>query len=291
MTGLDLKKNSPKPLIALLTDFGEVDWFVAAMKGVIKSISPETEIIDVSHNVSSHSISSAAFVLRNSYNFFPEGTIFCVVIDPGVGGVREPIIAINEKYIFVGPNNGVFTLVAQKSKRWNCFEIIERKILPFRTYAKETSQTFQGRDIFAPVAGKISSLKNLSEIKRFSRPLDNFIKIDFITPKILRRGSDPSTILSIEGAIIYIDQFGNLITNIENSLLKQYSGKSVQIICGKKKIAGLSQTFSSVKVGKPVAYYGSAGFLEIAVNQRRADSFFKVAVGGKVTVKILDKRK
>ncbi len=237
-------------IVTLTTDFGIKDHYVGAMKGVMLTINPDILIVDITHQIPPQDIFSGAFTLRNFYRYFPEGTIHVAVIDPGVGTRRKPIALEVGGYIFIGPDNGVFTFVCRESKSIRAFEISNPKyVLP------NVSHTFHGRDIFAPAAAHISlgtSLEGLGE--RVKKP----VMISVKEPEI-RSGE-------IIGEFIYTDSFGNLISNIPAKLIKTRS----RIYVGKRVINGISKSYADGRKGELIAIIGSSGLLEISVNQGRA---------------------
>jgi len=259
-------------LIALITDFGEQDWYVGTMKGVIKNIAPEAEIIDVCHQVPAQSVVAGAFVLRNAYEFFPAGTVFCVVVDPGVGTRREAIVASDGKYFFVAPNNGVLALVAKEAKDWQVHRITRRKFL-----LPSVSATFQGRDVFAPVAAHLARSK---EIAAFGPPLKRFVTLKGLQPRRVGRNV-------LVGKVLYIDTFGNLITNVRREeLLRLGCTGAATIAVSGKTLHGIHKTFGSVRRGQALAYWGSSGWLEIGVNHGNAAEVFQARVGTVVEVRM-----
>jgi S-adenosylmethionine hydrolase len=242
-------------VVTLTTDFGIKDHYVGAMKGVMLSINPDILIVDITHQIPPQHIFSGAVTLRNFYRYFPRGTIHVAVIDPGVGSRRKPIALEVDGYIFVGPDNGIFTFVCSESKSAKVFEISNPKyVLP------NVSHTFHGRDIFAPAAAHISlgaSLEGLG--KRVKKPVTISIK----EPKIR---SD-----EIIGEFIYIDSFGNLISNIPAKMIKAKS----RIYLGKRIINGISKSYADAQEGELLAIVGSSGLLEISVNQGRASDLIR----------------
>lgn len=267
------EKLSAGCLIALITDFGEQDWYVGTMKGVIKNIAPEAEIIDVCHQVPAQSVVAGAFVLRNAYEFFPAGTVFCVVVDPGVGTRREAIVASDGKYFFVAPNNGVLALVAKEARDWHVHRITRRKFL-----LPSVSATFQGRDVFAPVAAHLARGK---EIAAFGPPLKRFVTLKGLQPRRVGRNV-------LVGKVLYIDTFGNLITNVRREELLRLGRKApaTMIAVSGKTLRGIHKTFGSVRRGQALAYWGSSGWLEIGVNHGNAAEVFQARVGTVVEVRI-----
>lgn len=282
-----------KRIIALLTDFGLNDWFVPSMKGVIKSIAPAAEIIDITHNVPSYHIASAGFVLLNVYRNFPPDTIFCCVTDPGVGGERRPLISVSEDYVFIGPDNGTFDNVILESKEWKNFLISPAKLLDVISVGTQIGATFHGRDIFAPAAALIvkNGLKNT--LRQIAAPCKSEYKcVQLPSPSVARYIDGSGKI--IRGQVCYIDKFGNLITNIKADFLLSYldtpknkNEAAIDIeVCG-KHITKLSNTYCDANEGEPLAYIGSADFLEIAVNYGNAAELLHVKIDDEVKIKIV----
>ncbi len=252
-------------IITLATDFGEKDYFVGAVKGVILSINPEVRIVDITHQLQPFSLISAAFTLKNFYAYYPKGTIHLVVVDPQVGGKRKPILIQTEKYFLVGPDNGIFSWVEQPFRK-----IINLTNSKF--FLNPVSSTFQARDIFAPLSAYLSlGLK----VEEFGQPIKKIARLEIPKPKFTKN--------RIIGEIIQVDNFGNLITNIQSKDLKK-GFKHLKI--RSRQIAKKSTTFSDVAKGEILAYWGSAGFLEIGVNQGRAVEKFKAKIGEKVEIEL-----
>jgi S-adenosylmethionine hydrolase len=254
-----------KCIITLTTDFGLKDHYVGAMKGVILSINSDALVTDVTHEIPPHDVFNGAFTLRNFYRYFPEGTIHVVVIDPGVGGKRKPIAVKADKNIFVGPDNGVFTFIYSESNSVKVFEISNPRYI-----LANLSSTFHGRDIFAPAAAHLSLNVPIEDLgERVKKP----VKLPIKEPEIREN--------EIIGEVIYVDRFGNLVTNIPDYLSKPGS----KIYVGKNIIKSISGSYSDVPKGELLAVIGSSGFLEISVNQGRASDVIGVEKG---TVVVLD---
>lgn len=237
-------------IITLTTDFGNKDHYVGSMKGVIYSINPDAIISDVTHEIPAHDVFSAAFILRSFIPYFPRQTIHMVVVDPGVGSGRKPIVLEADEKFFVGPDNGVFTYVILGSDSSRAYEISNPKY-----FLPRVSYTFHGRDIFAPVAAHLSlgvSIEDLGE-----RLLNPFA-LQITEPEIGDR--------EIVGDVIFEDAFGNLITNIPGGMVHSGSRLYVCDIV----INGLSKSYSEAPEGELLAIIGSSGFLELSVNQGRA---------------------
>ena len=197
---------SKSPIITILTDFGQRDAYIAAMKGTILELAPNAKIIDIAHDLTRFDIIQAAFILLNSSKYFPRNSIHLVVVDPGVGTKRRRIIVQGNRSYYVGPDNGVLSLAIQEEGLKKIVLISERKYM-----RSNVTATFEGRDIFAPVA---AHLAQGVPIDSFGRKVDHMIQLRFSHPLI----SDHH----ISGEIIHVDGFGNLITNIGNSLIQDH---------------------------------------------------------------------
>ncbi len=240
-------------IVTFLSDFGEKDWFVSAVKGEILKVNPEVCIIDITHNIEAFQIKQAAFILKMVYNNFPKGTVHLAVVDPGVGGSRKPIIVLSDGHYFVGPDNGIFSYVYKNPV---VYEI---------TVKKDVSNTFHARDIFGPVAARISLGAKLNQL---GRRIYKFTKLPF--PKIKKSGN------KIYGEIVYIDHFGNLITNIPIS----YQLKNFYIE-GLGEIR-IRQFYALGKDDEVFGIKGSSGLYEIACFKQRTDKRLNIKVGDKV---------
>ncbi len=255
-------------IITLTTDFGLKDPYHGTMKGVILSINPGVSIVDISHLVSPGNILEGSFILLQAYSFFPEGTIHVGVVDPGVGGRRRPVVVETERYFFVGPDNGLFDLPLKG-------EVVRRVVhlTEERYFLEEISSTFHGRDIFAPVAAHLSLGRDPSAFGRAVQMVSHL----HIPEPVRKEGS-------IHGRVIYIDTFGNLITNIEGRDIDTGIRHRVKIEIGGISIEGMRDTYSCVGEGEVVALVGSCGFVEIACFRRRADEVLGVGVGEEVCI-------
>lgn len=255
-------------LISLTTDFGLSDAYAGVMKGVILSINPEAQIVDLTHGILPRQIEQAAFVLHANYPFFPDDTIHVAVVDPGVGTQREALGVRTSKAIFIAPDNGVLKYIFDAHPDAEVYKLNQSGY-----WLHPASQTFHGRDIFAPVAGHVSRGVALSEMGvRF----ESFDRGRVIHPEIRQD--------EIIGAILYFDHFGNAVTNLDRSLLR---GVSVRAICvNDLKVDGVQHTYADVPPGEPVACIGSAGTLEIGVNQGSARVQCGLQAGNRVAVRV-----
>jgi S-adenosylmethionine hydrolase len=257
------------PTITLLTDFGTADHYVAAMKGRILSIAPEAVLVDISHHVSPHDIHQGAYLLSSCWSDFPEGTIHLCVVDPGVGGSRRAMALQAEERIYVGPDNGLATYVLKAHENWSARELTRSDL-----FNHPVSYTFHGRDIFAPVA---AHLANALPFEAVGSKLDHPYEIDI--PTVTVRGK------SLQGAVIHIDQFGNIVTNIqienlgwigldENDLTMEIAGRSITAMARSYESGG----------NEPFLILGSGGYLEISVRKGSAAESLNAQVGTAVTV-------
>jgi S-adenosylmethionine hydrolase len=255
-----------KKIITLLTDFGTKDGYIGAVKGVIKRINSQAEIVDVTHDIDSYDVLGAAFALSSFYRYFPKGTIHLAVVDPGVGSLRQPILIKTKDFFFVGPDNGIFSFIYQRGNIVDIIIISNKKY-----FLAEPSSTFHARDIFAPVAAYLSLGIKTDEL---GSPAKECVK--FIIPQPESKGR------SLKGEIIHIDRFGNLITNIPADLLE--NKKNAEIIVGKRRVKGISRSYFEIKEKELGALIGSSGFLELAVNQGSAQAFLKAKIGDRIRI-------
>ena len=268
-------------IITLTTDFGLTDAYVAAMKGVILGINPEAKLIDICHSIRPQNISQAAFVLSTAYEFFPRHTIHVVVVDPGVGTERRAVILRTPLADFVAPDNGVLSYVIQQSSakpinvKHQQIELAPEleavSITKPQFWRLPVSSTFHGRDVFAPVAARLSL---------GSPPIDFGEAITSLTVLPLLHPYQASAD-TLVGHILHIDNFGNLITNIKgNDLPKQ----TIIIEVGNQFISGLSRTYE--KGRGLLALIGSSGYLEVSLKGGDASTFLNAEIGNEVKVRI-----
>ena len=249
-------------IITIATDFDPTDGYTATMKGVIKTLAPKAEIIDVTDGLSG--ILKASLVLMRYYSYYPPGTVHLMIVDPDVGSERKALIGQADDFYFVGPDNGIFSRVISE-KPDSIWWSIDASSLPYPAM----SATFHGRDIFAPAAALLSvNLDPDSLGKRIKRPQT----LEIPQPAVHHN--------AVEGEIIDIDNFGNLITNISSDMLQQ----RMMITLANRESIPFVKTFSDVPPQSPLAYIGSLGYLEIAVNLGRADVYLDIGIGGKVRV-------
>lgn len=264
------------PVITLLTDFGLEDEYVGVMKGVILSINPGVNLVDINHNITRHDITQAALTVNASFRYFSKGAIHVVVVDPGVGGKRKVICLQHKGHFFVAPDNGVLTMVIDSGRVEKICAITNQKY-----FLKPVSDTFHGRDIFAPAAAHLSKGVDMLCLGQ-EIPLSNITRLDVPAPFVSARDE-------LVGTVISIDHFGNLVTNISQATFERFKddvkSKEVVIKLGRSRIQGVSKSYDSVKIGSPVAIFGSRNLLEISLNQADARTYFNVRIGQSVRVK------
>ena len=275
-------------IVTLLTDFGIHDTYVGEMKGVLYSFGVDIDVVDITHDISPQDIKGGAFCLLNSYSFFPEGTVHMVVVDPGVGTDRAVLAVETTNYRFIGPDNGVlyeaitddgikaiYSIDVEKLRRTLLKSYRSNNVIR-KIAERGPSSTFHGRDIFAPLAGYLLAGFDVSDIS---------IRVDRISDYRIDKPEIKND--SILGEVIFVDRFGNLITNIDSKLLnKAPDDYEVFLFTGQKKIyiGKLKKSYGYSEEGRPVALVGSRNKLEIAVNRGNALKYFNAGPGTKVEV-------
>jgi S-adenosyl-L-methionine hydrolase (adenosine-forming) len=244
-----------RPVVALLSDFGTRDHYAGTMKGVILGICPDVTLVDITHDVPPHDVLDGALQLAATARYFPAGTIFLAVVDPGVGGVRRGIAAEAGDYRFVAPDNGVLTAVLRD---WPAKKIVE---LTERRYARPTvSRTFEGRDRFAPAAGWLAKGIQLTAL---GRPAQDVQRLDIPVPQLSER--------TLAGVVLRIDRFGNLVTNIDRRSFESTARTGpVEILAGGQPVGRLVATYAEIQPGEVCALFGSTDHLELAANSGSA---------------------
>ncbi len=266
-----MTRRKARPIITLTTDFGGSDHYAACMKGVILSIAPEATIVDVAHDVTAHNVVHAAFVVRQIWPYFPPETIHVVVVDPTVGTDRRILAARYNGRVVIAPDNGVISLV-HRDGAVEALHVVERRQL----FAESLSATFHGRDIMAPVAARLATGLALHEV---GRTTDRITMLDLPVP--IRHDDG-----SLEGEVLYVDGFGNLITNLSRRdvgrVLAGAEGRQVRI--GERVIGPIVPTYAAAPAAEPLALIGSTEMLEIAVNGGHAANVLGADVGARVVV-------
>jgi S-adenosyl-L-methionine hydrolase (adenosine-forming) len=258
--------------VTLLTDFGTRDYFVGAMKGALLSVNPRAQVIDLTHEVPAHDIAAGAFTLRAAYDVFPIQTTHVAVVDPGVGSARRPILVATRDYFFVGPDNGLFSYICEREQSVRVFHVTNEKF-----FRPQVSNTFHGRDIFAPVAGALSKGVPPEE---FGELITDYVRL---TPLAPARAADAT----LNASIIHIDRFGNCITNItRRELSDEMIARGVSLEVGAHQVRTFRRFFTETdaRARELFAIWGSAGFLEIAASCASAAQLLGVERGATVRV-------
>ncbi len=277
--------------IALLTDFGIQDSYVGVMKGVMADICPSARLIDITHHTEPQNLQQGAFTLLNSYSYFPKGTHFLVVVDPGVGSQRKAIAVKADDYTFIAPDNGVLSYVLSEL---GSFQAVSLDNPDYQL--SDVSHSFHGRDIFAPACAYLA--RGNTHLADFGERLDDLISLP--VPKLEKQGN------TIQGEVVYIDHFGNIIISIGNltwqdshslslntrlhipSQLVQLHAESVEITIGDTQFNQIRESYHRVELGEAFVKLDSNGWLEIAVNQGNASDKLNVAIGDDVIMTIQD---
>ena len=259
-----------RPVVALLSDFGFRDHYVGAMKGVVLNICPEATLVDISHEIPAHDVLTAALELAAAYRYFPAGSVFLVVVDPGVGSERRGVAADAGDYQFVAPDNGVLTAVLGEQPPRRVVELTERR------YARPTvSRTFEGRDRFAPAAAWIAKGVQLSAL---GRPLRDYRMLDIPAPEL----ADDRVV----GQVLRIDRFGNLVSNIDRKAFDGVAQRgSIQIEVGSHVIGRLVETYTEIGEDEVCALFGGTEHLEFAASSSSAVERLGVERGAAVVVR------
>jgi hypothetical protein len=261
-----------KRLVTLTTDFGVSDHFVGAMKGVILKQNPNTQIVDISNSVHSFDILDGAMTIAQAYKYFPTDTIHIVIVDPGVGTNRRPILVVGDKHIFLAPDNGVLSLVFEQQERLSV-----RHITAEHYFQQPVSQTFHGRDVFAACAGWLS--KGVEPAK-FGEEIADFVRFAAPRPKVVAPGQ-------VKGVILKVDKFGNLITNLTEADVPQLFASAAQgfkIVVGNKDVTTLRTAYAQGMHNEVFAIVGSMGYLELAANRGAASQLLGATRGNEVIV-------
>ncbi|HTA69361.1 MAG TPA: SAM-dependent chlorinase/fluorinase [Bryobacteraceae bacterium] len=256
----------PKRLITLTTDFGITDHFAGTMKGVILKIQPAAQIVDLTHDIQAFAIPDGAFTIAQAYRYFPKRTIHVVVVDPGVGSTRRPILAEMAGQFFIAPDNGVLSIIFAREKPK------VRHITSDRYFLHPVSHTFHGRDVFAPVAAHLASGVPPA---RFGKLIDDYIQLTFHRPT--QTGQNAWT-----GSVLKVDRFGNLITNLHLDDFPNLQIRPFRLLAGRQPITRLALTFTETSAGELFVIVGSSGYLEVATNQASAAKILGCGAGSPV---------
>ena len=275
--------NEPPRIITLTTDFGTSDAYVGIMKGVILSINPNARVVDLTHAIPPQDIYEAAFSIYAAHSYFPKGTIHIIVVDPGVGSDRQAIVCQTESAFFVCPNNGVLSYLLQSIENGEKHPVDAVAIQNSAYYLSEVSNTFHGRDIFAPVAAHLSLGVRLDNI---GPPTQTLVQLPIQVPELSGN--------TLTGEIVKIDRFGNAITNISETAIARLESASTgemsiyEIRVGSARLNRLNRAYAESDIGKPLAIIGSCGLLEIAINGGNAKEGLGIKWGDPVVIQRFD---
>ena len=261
-----------RPTVALLSDFGSRDHYAGVMKGVVLSLAADAALVDISHEIPPHDVAAAAFELAAAYKYFPSGTIFLAVVDPGVGTARRGLVAEAGDWRFVAPDNGVLTAVFQECPPKKVVELTERR------YARPTvSRTFEGRDRFAPAAGWLA--KGGIQLNAFGRTITDYQLLDLPRPEL-----DGQV---LRGAVVRIDRFGNVVTNLDRRSCERVTGGpgAVHLTVGGQIVPRIVSTYAEVGADELAALFGSTDHLEIAARAASAAERLGVSTGAPVELR------
>ena len=260
-----------RPIVTLTTDFGTNDHFVGAVKGVILDIVPEAAIVDISHAVQAFDVLDGALTISQAYSYFPTGTVHMVVVDPGVGTARRPILASSDGYHFVAPDNGVLSMVYAREERMHV-----RHITSDHYFRQPVSNTFHARDVFAPVSGYLAKMV---DSHKFGDEIEDYVR--FAAPKPKAAGDN-----KIRGVVLKVDRFGNLITNVtpEDAPALFAPNAAFKIVVGSKEISDIRTAYAEGTPGEVFAVLGSMGYLEIVANRAAAAQLTGAGKGSEVSI-------
>ena len=260
---------APSRIITLMTDFGTSDHYVGVMKGVILNINPQVQIVDITHTIPPQDIHGAAFLIDSAYRYFPTGTIHVIVVDPGVGSKRRAIVCQTETACFVCPDNGILTHILHNEEHIHTVAVENSAY-----FLPQVSNTFHGRDIFAPVAAHLSRGVPINVL---GSPVAPPVQLPIPRPEVRDN--------TIIGQVIWIDSFGNLVTNISHEILELLEERNSVIICaGNAEINHLNRSYAESAVGEALAIVGSFNRLEISINQGNAAQTLGLKRGDTITI-------
>lgn len=257
-------------IITLTTDYGTDDHLVGTVKGVILKINPEVTIVDITHHVTPFDLLDGALAIGAAYAYFPPKTIHVVIVDPGVGTERRPLLVSGQNHYFIAPDNGVLSLVYEREQN-----VVVRHANAEHYYLQPLSKTFHGRDVFGPVAAWLSKGWQTASM---GEEIQDYKKMALPKPKPGEAG--------VKGLVMKIDPFGNLVTNFraEDLSPEAQNGSGLKMQVGTQAVSRLVDTFARGNAGEPIAYIGSSGYLEIAINKGNAARTLAVGRGAPVVL-------
>ncbi len=260
------------PIITLTTDFGLADHYVGTMKGVLLNICPDARLVDISHEVPAFSIYAGAYAIAQAAPFFPPGTVHVVVVDPGVGTSRKAVLLEAEKQYFIAPDNGVLSLIFLRHRNAKIWEITNRRL-----WRNSLSNTFHGRDLFAPVAAALAN--GSARPDDVGSQLEEIITLPDLQPAETQPGF-------WRGRVLSVDHFGNVITNFLCAEFREIMQGDFALLAREQKIVEFRTTFGQAPDGLCFAYCGSSEYIEIGMNQRSAAQYLEIAPGDTVALRV-----
>jgi len=263
-----MKLSRVSPIVTLTTDFGLVDHYVGTLKGVLLSLCPDARLVDISHEIAPYSIYSGAYTIDQAAPYFPSGTVHLVVVDPGVGTSRKPVLMEALGQYFIAPDNGVLAMIGTRDGRPRLREIANRDL-----WLEAPSATFHGRDVFAPVAAAIASGQATPE--EVGPALTRWELLPDLDPHPVGEGR-------WRGKLLSVDRFGNAITNFKASEFVAVASSNFALHMGNREITEFRATFGSGAPDLCFAYFGSSGYIEVGMNQRSAAAFLEVSPGDSI---------
>ena len=260
---------APSRIITLMTDFGTSDHYGGVMKGVILNINPQMQIIDITHTIPPQDIQAAAFLIDSAYRYFPIGSIHVIVVDPGVGSERRALVCQTETAYFVCPDNGILTHILRNEEHIRTVAVENSAY-----FLPQVSNTFHGRDIFAPVAAHLSRGVPIGVL---GSPVAQPVQLPIPKPQVMDK--------AIIGHIVWIDSFGNLVTDISHEIVKLLERRNGLVICaGSARIDHINRSYAESAVGEALAIVGSFNRLEISINQGNAAQILGLKRGDRITI-------
>ena len=262
---------APSGIITLMTDFGTSDHYIGVMKGVILNINPQVQIVDITHAIPPQDIHGAAFLIDSAHRYFPTETVHVIVVDPGVGSERRAIVCRTETAYFVCPDNGILSHILRREERIHTVAADNSAY-----FLPQVSNTFHGRDIFAPIAAHLS--RGVS-IDKLGSPVAQPVQFPIPQPQVTDR--------AIIGQVIWIDSFGNLVTDISHEILGSLQERNSIVICaGSARIDHINRSYAESAVGEALAIIGSFNRLEISINQGNAAQTLGLKRGDTITIRL-----
>ena len=260
---------APSRIITLMTDFGTSDHYVGVMKGVILNINPQVQIVDITHAIPPQDVHGAAFLIDSAYRYFPTGTIHVIVVDPGVGSERRAVVCQTETAYFVCPDNGLLTHILHNEKHAHAVAVENSAY-----FLPQVSNTFHGRDIFAPVAAHLSCGVPIGKL---GNPVTHPVQLPIPKPQVTDK--------TVIGHIIWIDSFGNLVTDVSHEILESLEGRNGVVIHAESvEIDHLNRSYAESEIGEVLAIIGSFSRLEISINQGNAAQVLGLKRGDAITI-------